>query len=270
MVAIPSPESATVTVDMPGVPDPELRHTLLECYLRFSTSKELSDWLQGLDQDSRGTVEDKRQRVREHTQYLTMPRETFPRQTLNYLEPYTTDRLAEICEALGVTEEGNKDDLWRRIYREVGYREGWLRRLPNTIESFDKGLILPFVEWYPVRRRGEYERDYTEPFDSEMLDLVGDECVHPEYPVAHGSTLKIDFHIGRPQQPGVGVEFKRPTSNSDLQRAQGQMDQYLAAYGSNLIVVLLPDALNRAQESLFTDALKAKGITTVVKRPYAE
>jgi hypothetical protein len=246
--------------------DAAFRKTLLECYLSLATSPELSRWLEDIGQDPKGSVDDKRQRVRAHTQYLSMPRETFPRQTLSYLSPYTADHLAEIGESLGLQTDGAKDDLFRRIYREVGYREGWLERVPAAVESFDKQLVLPFVTWYPIQRRGEYESDYYDAFEDEMVELLGEECVHPEYPVAHGSTLKIDFHIGRPQQPGVGVEFKRPTGNSELQRALGQMDQYLAAYGSNLIVVLIPDALTKAQETLFVDALRGKGIATVVKR----
>lgn len=245
--------------------DIEFRKALLECYLSLATSPELSRWLEDIGQDSKGSVEDKRQRIRQHTQYLSMPRETFPRQTLSYLSPYAADHLAEICEALGLEIDGTKDDLFRRIYREVGYREGWLQRVSATVESFDKQLVLPFVTWYPVRTKGEYESDYYESFDGEMVEVFGEECVHPEYPVAHGSTLKIDFHIGRPQQPGVGVEFKRPANNSELQRALGQMDQYLAAYGRNLIVVLVPDDLNKAQETLFVDALRGKGIAAVVK-----
>ncbi len=174
--------------------------------------------------------------------------------------------MAAICETLGLLSDGTKDDLFRRIYREVGYREGWFERVPARVEAFDKQLVLPFVTWYPVRRKGGYESDYYESFDGEMIELFGEDCVHPQYPVAHGSTLKIDFHIGRPQQPGVGVEFKKPANNSELQRALGQMDQYLAAYGPNLIVVLIPDDVSNAQETLFVDALRRKSIATVVKR----
>jgi hypothetical protein len=75
----------------------------------------------------------------------------------------------------------------------------------------------------------------------------------------------FSWDLGRPQQRGVGVEFKRPTNNSELQRALGQMDQYAAAYGADLIVVLIPDALTTAQETLFVEALAGKGIETVVK-----
>jgi len=254
-----------VTAESRAGLDIAFRKTLLECYLSLATSPGLSRWLEDIGQDPKGSVDDKRQRIREHTQYLSMSRETFPQQTLSYLSPYTADHLAEICEALGLQTDGTKDGLFRRIYREVGYREGWLERVPAAVESFDKPLVLPFVAWYPIRRRGEYENDYYDAFEDEMVELFDEEYVHPQYAVAHGSTLKIDFHIGRPQQPGVGVEFKRPTNNNELQRALGQMDQYLAAYEPNLIVVLIPDALNKAQETLFVDALRGKGIATVVK-----
>lgn len=245
--------------------DVDLRKTLLESYLSLATSPELSRWLEDIGQDPKGSVDDKRQRIRQHTKYLSMSREGFPQQTLNYLAPYTADHLAEICEALGLETDGTKDDLFRRIHREVGYREGWLEHVPIAVETFDKEVVLPFVRWYPLRTKGEYESDCYGSFDGEMMEVFGEERVHPEYPVAHGSTLKIDFHIGRPQQPGVGVEFKRPANNSELQRALGQMDQYVVAYGPNLIVVLIPDALSKAQETLFVDALGKKGITTVVK-----
>ncbi len=262
---LPIPSDAVTAGPHAGL-DIEFRKTLLECYLSLATSPELSGWLEDIGQDPKGSVDDKTRRIREHTQYLSMSRETFPQQTLSYLSPYTADHLAEICEALGLQTDGTKDDSFRRIYREVGYREGWLKRVPPAVESFDKQLVLPFVTWYPVRKKGEYESDYYESFDGEMMEVFGEECVHHEYPVAHGSTLKIDFHIGRPQQPGVGVEFKRPANNSELQRALGQMDQYLAAYGPNLIVVLMPDAINKAQETLFVEALRGKGIVTAVKR----
>jgi hypothetical protein len=44
--------------------------------------------------------------------------------------------------------------------------------------------------------------------------------------VAHGSTLKIDFHVGDPQADGVGIEVKVPKNNADVQRTLGQLDQY--------------------------------------------
>ncbi|SRR6266550_1827070 len=245
---------------------PELRRALLEVYLRSSSSSALSEWLRDIGQDATGTAEEKKQRIRENTKYLSMPAEDFPRQTVSYLRSFSTDVLAEICEELGLSSDGTKDALFRRIYREVGFREQWLSRISAQNETLDKNVVLPFVEWYPIIKRGTYERDFYQAFDEEMLELFGEENVHLEHPIAHGSTLKIDFHIGHPQKGGVGVEFKMPASNSDIQRALGQMDQYMAAYGHNLIVVLLPDLLQSAQETLFIEALRGKKIETVVKK----
>lgn len=243
-----------------------LRETLLRCFLDFTTSQGLSAWLRDLGQDPSGTVDEKISRVRAHTQYLAMPPADFPLQTLRYLDPLGAEQLGEISGELGLSVDGVKDDLYRRIYREVGFREGWLRRVDGSAD-LSRDTILPFVQWYPIRKRRNYERDYADEFDKEMLDIFGDGFVHPEYPVAHGSTLKIDFHLGRPQAPGVGVEFKRPVNNSELQRALGQMDQYAAAYGQSLVVVVMPDDLTKAQETLFVEALSTKGIEVVVKNP---
>jgi len=251
----------------PLTPDRELRATLLDCFLGFTNSQGLSSWLRDLGQDPSGTVDEKTSRIRATTQYLHMLPEEFPKQTLRYLDVCTAEELVEICADLGIGVSGAKDELYRRIYREVGFREGWLQRLPSGIQEVGKDAVLPFIRWYPIRKYMSYERDYAEDFDREMFDLLGEDLVHPEYPIAHGSTLKIDFHLGRPGSPGVGVEFKRPTNNSELQRALGQMDQYAHAYGPSLIVVLLPDDLTKAQESMFVDALGAKGIEVVVKSP---
>ncbi len=247
------------------IADQEMRTRLLECYLDFSTSKELSEWLQNLEQDPRGSVEEKKARIREHTKYLSMSPETFPGQTINYLSQYSADFLADICQALGLDDRGGKNDLFRRIYREVGYREGWLSHVAREAPVITKETVLPFIHWYPILKNYDYEKDYYEDFHSEMLEVFGEANIHEQLPIAHGSTLKIDFHIGHPQQGGVGVEFKMPTSNSEIQRALGQMDQYLTRYGSELVIVLIPDFLQKAQETLFLDELTRKGITTVMK-----
>ncbi len=242
----------------------ELREKLLECYLAFSTSKELSAWLEELGQDPKGTVEEKTARVRQHTRYLSMPPESFPAQTIEYLNNYNAEALSEICRNLSLNEDGPRNALFRRIYREVGFREGWLRPIPKTPE-INKEIVLPFVNWYPILKNGNYEKDYYRVFYNEMSEIFGEVNVHQQLPVNHGGTLKIDFHIGHPQEGGMGVEFKMPTNNSELQRALGQMDQYVRRYGPNLIVVLIPDFLEKAQEILFSDELKRKGIEVVVK-----
>lgn len=266
-IALP-PESSgqnTPAIVSP-TPNVKLREKLLQCYLNLSTSQDLSGWLQDLGQDQKGTVDEKIARIREHTKYLSMSPETFAPKTISYLSPYDTENLAEICEDLGLDSEGGKNSLFRRIYREVGYKEGWLPPISKET-AISKQTVLPFVKWYPILKSYEYEKDYYPDFCDEMSEVFGDDNVHEEHAVAHGTTLKIDFHIGHPQSGGVGIEFKLPTSNSELQRALGQMDQYVSRYGPNLIIVLipLPDFLKKAQETLFLDELKRKGIEAVVK-----
>jgi hypothetical protein len=75
--------------------------------------------------------------------------------------------------------------------------------------------------------------------------------------------LKIDFHVGDPQGIGVGIEVKMPTSNSEVQRALGQIDQYQRRYGSELILFVLlnnflkPDGLHFFQEELKRKSVRA-------------
>ncbi len=121
-------------------------------------------------------------------------------------------------------------------------------------------MVLQFVRWYPILTWSDYEKEYYDDFFDEMVEIFGEDNVHGEVPIAHGSTLKIDFHIGHPQNGGVGVEFKLPTNNNELQRALGQMDQYLTRYGSNLIVVLIPHLLKSTEAVLFRETLDRKGV----------
>lgn len=247
-------------------PDSALRSSLLDYYLKYATSYELVGWLRTLGQETKGENEEKRARVRANTKYLTMPAAEFPQQTIHYLEQYQSEHLSGICEVLGVNPEGTKEAKWRRILREVGFREGWLSRPTALTESaFNVELVLPFIEWHMVLRRGKYEKDFYPAFLEEMEDIFGEALVHPQLPVASGTTLRIDFHVGHPQRGGVGVEFKMPTNNADLQRALGQMDQYQAHYGKNLVVVLFPDFLEKAQQTLFADKLAGRKIPVIVK-----
>lgn len=94
------------------------------------------------------------------------------------------------------------------------------------------------------------------------------ERVHEQLPIASGTTLRIDFHLGHRQRPGVGVECKMPTNNADVQRALGQLDQYRERYGANLVLFVIGDYLDRAPETLFIDAILPKGITVLqIKQP---
>lgn len=155
--------------------------------------------------------------------------------------------------------------LFRRIYREVGFREGWLPRVADGALARTRQTVLPFVQWYPILKKREYEQDYYEDFSTEMAEVFGREKVHAQYAIAHGTTLKIDFHLGPPLQSGVGVEFKMPNSQGDIQRAFGQVDEYRTSYGQNLIVVLLGNFMTETEVAMFTDALCRKGVETIVK-----
>ena len=244
----------------------EFRQKLLDCYFDVSTSKELSEWLRDLGQDPSGTAEEKIVKIRQQTKYLSMPAETFPDQTIQYLRWLSSgDGLFLIAESLGLNCEGSKDVLFRKIYREVGFQEGWLPRVTNRAAALTKETVLPFVQWYPILKNREYEKDYYEDFYTEMAQVFGKDKVHEQYAIAHGKTLKVDFHIGHPQQGGVGIEFKMPNSQGDIQRAQGQLEDYQMRYGRNLIVVLLPNFMTETEVGMFTDTVRGKGVTTVVK-----
>lgn len=49
----------------------EFREKLIECYLEWSTSQELSEWLKDIDQDPSGTFEEKKVRIKQNTKYLS-------------------------------------------------------------------------------------------------------------------------------------------------------------------------------------------------------
>jgi len=258
--------SISMTPSLALHPNPELRSKLLDYFIENYTSQELSDWLRDLGQDPKGTVAEKKVRVRQHTKYLSMAAEEFPHQTMHHLDIFPSGHLADICEALGIDAEGTKDACYRRIMREVGYREGWLSGLKSVSDAtFTVLTVKPFIQWYPVIKRGKYEKDFYPAFEEEMKEIFGPDFVHRDLPIASGTTLKIDFHLGHPQREGVGVEFKMPTNNSEIQRALGQLDQYKERYGDRLLIVLFPDFLNEAQKTLFVDQLSAKGVTIVVK-----
>jgi hypothetical protein len=247
-------------------PDAELRKKLLDYYVEMSTAAELSDWLRDLGQTPAGTVEERSQRVLAHTAYLSMPVENFPEQTRQYLDRYGSEHLAEICEVLGLPSHGTKDARYRRIMREVGYREDWLKRFDTRDQlTLDVETVRPFINWYPITKRGQYEKDFYPGFIEEMEEIFGENAVHEQYAVAHGNSLKIDFHLGHPQEHGVGVEFKIPTSNSDLQRGIGQLGQYKSRYGNSLILVLLPDFIDKAQRVMFMDACREAGVLVLTK-----
>lgn len=97
---------------------------------------------------------------------------------------------------------------------------------------------------------GTHEADYYDACVEEMEEIFDENVVHEQLRIAYGSSLKIDFYIGHPQHGGVGVEFKRPKTNSELQRALGQVQQYKTRYGDQLLIVLVPDDIDKAQKNI--------------------
>lgn len=173
-----------------AVANDELRSALLAYYLEYATSAELTEWLKDLGADTRGTAAEKRARVRTNTKYLAMAAAEFPQQTIGYLEQYSaSEHLEGRCEALKLSADGTRDMKWRRIMREVAYREGWLTR-PATVDAsaFTMDLVRPFVEWHLIARRGSYEKDFYIAFREDMEEIFGEAFVHEQLPVASGTT----------------------------------------------------------------------------------
>lgn len=256
----------TATTPTSLSPDAELRETLLSFYLNTLTGTELSDWLAQLGEDPRNSVEEKQRRIRASTKYLTMPAKDFPGQTEDYLKPYSANHLADLCEDLGVSDRGTKDELYRRIMREVHCREGWLKRPKGTGNGGVAGEDVAHVlGLFPILKRGSYEKDFYPVIWDELSEVFGEGSVCEQYAVAHGTTLKIDFHVGDPTGEGVGVEVKMPANNSDVQKALGQLDQYQRRYGSDLILFVLGDLLKPEALQFFLKELSGKHISTVVR-----
>jgi hypothetical protein len=237
---------------------------LLDFYVEGLDGQELADWLRQLGVQPTGSVQERRERVRANTKYLTMAATDFPKQTRYYIEPYTSEHLADLCMALGLSDDGSREDRYRRVMREVHYREGWLDRWVGGTPTTE--VVARHLELLPIARRGRLERDFCQQVWGELSEVFGERNVHEQLAIAHGSTLKIDFHIGPPQGEGIGVEVKVPASNSEIQRAMGQIDQYRTRYGENLIMLVFADFVSEASLALLEDHLRAKAIRTILHR----
>lgn len=161
----------------------ELRARLIDCYLNFSISRELSKWLQELGLPSTGTTQEKLARLRRHAGSLVLPAESFPRQTIYYLNKYDEDILSEICQELGIDGTGPKEILLTRIYREVGLREGWLQPL-----SEDARLIITET-FIPILKGFDHKKDYYLGLWGELSDVLGEDNVRLHVPQAYGSAI---------------------------------------------------------------------------------
>ncbi|MCS6317504.1 MAG: SAP domain-containing protein, partial [Nitrospira sp.] len=103
-----------------------LKARLIDCYVNFSISRELSEWLQELGLPSTGTMQELLARLRQHKASLVLPAESLSRQTIWYLNRYDEHILMEICQQLGIDHNGPKERLITRVYHAVGLQEGWL------------------------------------------------------------------------------------------------------------------------------------------------
>jgi hypothetical protein len=161
----------------------ELRARLIDCYLKFSMSKELSGWLQDLGLPSGGTTQEKLTRLQRHAGSLVLQAESLPRQTIYYLNTYDEEILSEICQELEIDGTGSKDVLLTRIYQEVGSREGWLQPLSEDARQIMTETFLPILQGF------DPEKDYFLDFSSELSDVLGDDPLHLRVPNAYGSAL---------------------------------------------------------------------------------
>ena len=122
-----------------------LKARLIDCYVNFSMSRELSGWLQALELPSTGTMQEKLTRLRQQADSLVLPAESLSRQTIWYLNRYDEKILTEICDELGIDNSGPKERQITRIYHTVGLREGWLQPLSEDARHIITETFLPIL-----------------------------------------------------------------------------------------------------------------------------
>jgi len=157
----------------------DVRARLIDCYLNFSISRELSEWLQDLGLPSSGTTQEKLTRLRQHAGSLVLAAESFSRQTIYYLNKYDDETLSEICQELGIGGTGPKEILLPRIYRAVGLREGWLQPLSEDARLIIRETFIPILEAFDPKK------DYYLGLWGELSDVLDNDHV----PDAYGSAL---------------------------------------------------------------------------------
>lgn len=160
-----------------------LKAMLIDCYVNFSMSQELSEWLQELGLPSTGTMQEKLVRLRQQANSLMLPAESLPRQTIWHLNQYAEDVLAEICQELGIDNTGPKDRLITRIYHTVGMREGWLQPLSEDARHVITETFLP------IMRSIDHKNDYDLAQWGELGDILSKEHAHPPGTQGYGSAF---------------------------------------------------------------------------------
>lgn len=122
-----------------------LKARLIDCYVNFSISRELSEWLQELGLPSTGTMQEKFARLRQHKASLVLPAESLSRQTIWYLNRYDEHILTEICQELGLDTDGPKERLITKVYHAVGLQEGWFQPLSEDARTVIAETFLPIL-----------------------------------------------------------------------------------------------------------------------------
>jgi len=177
----------TGTGDGPAAPSPQdqkaLKARLIECYVKFSMSNELSDWLQDLGLPATGTMQEKLARLRQQANRLVLPAESLSRQTIWYLHQYDENVLGELCQQLGIDHNGTKEDLRTRIYHTVGTSEGWLQLQSEEARRLIMGTFLPILQ--AVDRQQDYALDLR----GDLGEFLDEQHIPRPGPLSHGSAF---------------------------------------------------------------------------------
>lgn len=157
--------------------DQALREKVLAFLLEMYTSAELSEWLRALGADTRGTVDEKKERIRQHTKFFSMSTDKVLDQLIPSLLDSDVEWTEDLCRDFGLSLDGSKPLLVRRVHRYIALREGQLPPTPPNLpgsRSPTIGKVHPIVAWYPVYRRRTYEKDHYGEFRETMVDIFGE------------------------------------------------------------------------------------------------
>lgn len=214
-------EGTLRTAPMPCDHD-ALKARLVDCYVNFSMSRELADWLQELGLPSTGTMQEKLTRLRQQAGSLVLPAESLPRQTIWYLNRYDENLLTEICQELGIDNSGPKERLITRVYHAVGLREGWLQPLSEDARKVIAETFLPILRAVDHRNYDDFNEwgEFGDLLDRESGNQPGTQNHGSAFMAvlipgflqeAHGALLQDEFK-NRTRETGVTtkVEIVRP------------------------------------------------------------
>lgn len=109
--------------------------------------------------------------------------ESFPRQTIYYLNKYDEEILAEICRERGICSTGPRALLLSRIYRAVGHREGWLQPLSEDAWLIITETFIPFLKGF------DPNKDYYRNLWGELSNVLDEDSMRLHGPHAYGSAI---------------------------------------------------------------------------------